>query len=79
MAFAQVKSVHGHKALVKKYLKNREIFKKSIIDEKIGMQRFQEEVAQPLQRPIKAEVDRQQDKLIERESNGSGTNTGRHR
>ena len=58
------------KALIEKFLKNREIFKKRIVDEEIGKQRFQEDVAQPLQLPIEAELDRQQDKLIEKLQEG---------
>ena len=70
MAFAQVKSVQDHKGLIDEFLKNREILKKCIMDEKIGKQHFQEDVAQPLQQPIKAESDNQQDKLIERLQEG---------
>ena len=58
--------MQGRKALIEKFLKCREILKKCIIDVKIGKQRFQEDVAQLLRQPIKAELDKQQDKLIER-------------
>ena len=80
MAFTQGKSAHDHRALIEKFLKNREILKRRIIDEKIGKQRFQEDVAQPLQQPIKAELDKQQDKLIEITSSSRcfDTYTGRH-
>ena len=64
MAFAQVKRVQERKALIDKFLNNREVLKKCIIDEKIGRQRFQKDLARPLQQHIKAELDRQQDKLI---------------
>ena len=64
MAFMQVKSVQERKALIDKFLKNREILKKRIIDEKIGKQRFREDVARLLQQQIKEELDKQQDKLI---------------
>ena len=64
MAFVQVKSMKDHKVLIEKYLKNREILKKRIIDEKTGKQHFQEDVAQLFKRPIKAELDKQQDELM---------------
>ena len=72
MAFIQVKSMEDRKALVDKFLENRANLKKRIIDEKVGKQRFQEDVAQPLQKPVTAEIvqqtaeiDKKQNSLIE--------------
>ena len=80
MAFAQVKSVQGRRALINKFLKNKEILKKRIIDVKIGKQRFQEDVAQPLQQPIKADrvgqTARRIDKYIKRGSRGCEKHSG---
>ena len=77
MAFIQVKSMEDRKALVDKFLKNRAILKKRIIDEKVGKQRFQEDVAQPLQKPVTAEIvkqtaeiDKKQNSLIEKLQEG---------
>ena len=81
MAFAQVKSVQERKALIDKFLKNREVLKKCIIDEKIGRQRFQKDGDQPLQQPIKAELYRQQDELMSKlqECQKTDNNTRGHR
>ena len=45
MPFATVKSVGERDALIKKFMKNREILRKRVAAEKVGKQTFQEEVA----------------------------------
>ena len=52
MSFETIDSVNKRKALINKYLKNREILKKRQLDEKIDKQSFQREVATELQKPV---------------------------
>ena len=76
MAFSQVNSLQERKALVDRYLKNRKILKKRMIDEKTGKQHFQEDVAQPLQKPVMTEINKKQNELIEKlqeDQNGQAT------
>ena len=52
MPFATVESVGERDALIKKFLKNRETLRKRVVDEKVGKQTFQREVAAELQKPV---------------------------
>ena len=52
MPFATVESVGERDALIKMFMKNREILKKRVVDEKVGEQTFQREVATELQKPV---------------------------
>ena len=52
MPFATVESVGERDALIKKFLKNRETLRKRVIDEKVGKQTFQREVAAELQNQL---------------------------
>lgn len=46
-------------------IRSSAIIKKHFIDEKINKQRFQEDVAQPLQTPVTTALNTQQEKLDE--------------
>ena len=87
MSFRQVKNMNDRDVLLEEFLKRKEladksikqraILKKRIIDEKVGKQRFQEDVAQPLQKPVTteiikqtAEIDKKQNKMIEKLQEG---------
>ena len=52
MPFATVESVGKRDALIKKFLENRETLRKRVVDEKVGKQTFQWEVAAELQKPV---------------------------
>ena len=52
MPFATVKSVSERDALIKKIKKKREILRKRVVDEKVGKQTFQLELATELQKPV---------------------------
>ena len=52
MPFERVKSVGERDALIKKFMKNREILRKRVVDEKVGKQAFQLEVATELQKLV---------------------------
>ena len=52
MPFATVESVCKRDALINKFLKNRETLRKRVVDEKVGKQTFQREVAAELQKPV---------------------------
>ena len=45
MPFEMVKSVGERDAVNKKFMKNREILRKRVVDEKVGKPTFQREVA----------------------------------
>ena len=51
MPFATVKSVGERGALIKRFMKNREILRKRVV-EKVGKQTFQREAAAELQKPV---------------------------
>ena len=70
MSFKQVKSVEERKKLVDEFLKNRGILKKRQIDRRVAKQDFQEDIAEPIQKPLLTEIDKQQDKLIEQLDKG---------
>ena len=61
MSFTVVKSEGDRKALIDQYLKNREALKKRVVQEKVGKQAFQRDVASELQKPVVE----QQEKLEE--------------
>ena len=52
MPFQTVRNEGDRKKLVETYLKNRETLKKRVLDEKVGKQTFQREVASELQKPV---------------------------
>ena len=52
MSFTVVKSEGDRKALIDQYLKNRETLKKRVVQEKVGKQAFQRDVASELQKPV---------------------------
>ena len=52
MPFATVESVGERDALIMKFLKNHETLRKRVVDEKVGKQTFQREVAAELQKPV---------------------------
>ena len=47
-----MKSVGERYALIKKFMKNREILRERVVDEKGGEQTFQRDVAAELQKPV---------------------------
>ena len=52
MSFRVVKKEGDRRALIDQYLKNRETLKKRVVQEKVGKQAFQREVASELQKPV---------------------------
>ena len=52
MSFTVVKSEGDRKALIDQYLKNRETLKNRVMQEKVGKQAFQRDVASELQKPV---------------------------
>ena len=52
MSFIQVQDAKQKKELIDQYIKNRDVLKKRIYDEKVRKQEFQRDVAAPLQEPI---------------------------
>ena len=52
MPFATVKNVSEHDALIEQFMKNREILRKRVVDEKVGKQTFQRDVAAQLEKPV---------------------------
>ena len=68
-----MESVGERDALIKKFLKNRETPRKRVVDEKVGKQTFQREVATELQKPVveqqqKLEEERQKKKTDQRQN-----------
>ena len=59
MSFIQVQDAKQKKELIDQYIKNRDVLKKRIYDEKVRKQEFQRDVAAPLQEPITKQVEKQ--------------------
>ena len=52
MSFEIIDSANKRKTLIEKYLRNREVLKERQLNQKIGKQEFQREVATELQKPV---------------------------
>ena len=66
MSVEIVDRANKRKALIEKYLKNREIIKERQLNEKIGKQEFQREVATELQKPVVEQAKKLADKAQEK-------------
>ena len=70
MLFATVKNVGERDAHINKFLKNRETLRKRVVDEKVGKQTFQREVAAELQKPVVEQQQKLEEERQKRQMKG---------
>ncbi len=77
MSFEVVDSIKKRDQIIQEFLKNRDILKQRILNEKIGKQEFQRDVAQELFKPVtetftevQKKTDEKQNKMIEKLQEG---------